>query len=213
MLNAQKTPLSRTLSTFAQNKALAEIRKRGLALPGTVKAVSGPIVTINFDISGATLPLVDMPLAYPEYIRLPIQVGDLGAAFPLDTSIAAIAGLGTLPARLDVLQGNLSTLVWLPVANKNWSSVDANALTLYGPNGVVARDSAGHSTDTLTPTNRTVNVGNGNYSLTASGTITFTVGAHSIIISSSGVTIDGKVFLTHVHTGVTTGSSDTGAVA
>lgn len=213
MSNEQKTPLSRTLNQFARDKALAEIRKRGQSLPGRVEAVSGQIVAVNFAISGATLPLVRMPLATSEYVRLPIQTGDLGSAFAMDASIALISGLGTTPAVLDLLQGNLSTLVWVPVANANWSTVDPDALTLYGPNGVVTRDKGGASTDTLTPTNRTVDITNGSYSLTASDTITFTVGSHSIVISSSGVTIDGKVFLTHAHTGVTTGSSDTGVVA
>lgn len=43
-------------------------------------------------------------------------------------------------------------------------------------------------------------------------TISLTVGGHSVVINSSGVTIDGKVFLAHTHSGVQTGSGDTGGV-
>jgi len=65
-VNHQKTPLSRTLPLLAQRQALDEIYKRGLALPGKVTAVDGPIVTVSFLVSGVTLPQVTMPLFGPE---------------------------------------------------------------------------------------------------------------------------------------------------
>lgn len=203
MSNAQKTPLARTLSSFSQQKALDEIAKRGQALPGIVKAVSGSIVTINFQVAGLTLPQVTMPLFGPEYIRYPVQVGDKGVAFPASVYIGGVSGLGGGIAD-DTLRGNLSTLVWFPIANKSWTSVDPNALTLYGPNGVVLRDTGSGTTLTLTPTG---------LNISAQTSITLAVGSHSIVINSSGVTIDGKPFLTHEHTGVTSGGSNTGVVA
>jgi hypothetical protein len=150
MSNAQKTPLSRTLSTFTRQKALDEIAKRGQALPGRVVSVSGPIVTISFEVSGITLPQVTMPLFGPEYIRYPVQVGDQGVAFPASVYLGGVSGLGggTADSRL---RANLATLVWFPIANKNWSAVDPNAVTIYGPNGVVLRDSNSQSVETLTP--------------------------------------------------------------
>lgn len=189
MSNAQKTPLSRTLNQFATRKALDEIEKRGLALPGHVISVTGPIVKVNFDVSGATLSQVTMPLFGPEYIRYPVQVGDKGAAFPVDAFMGGVSGLGTGSADM-TLQGNLSTLVWFPVGNKNWSAVDPNAVTIYGPNGVVLKDSAGHTTATLTPAG---------LAIAAQSSFSVTVGSHSIVIDSAGVHIDGKLFLTHEH--------------
>jgi hypothetical protein len=94
MTEAQKVPLSRSLSAFAQKKALSEIAKRGQALPGHVVAVSGAIVTVNFDVQGVTLPQVAMPLIGAEYIRWPIQVGDKGYAAAADAYLGGVSGLG-----------------------------------------------------------------------------------------------------------------------
>jgi hypothetical protein len=220
MTVAQKTPLSRTLPRFTQQKVLDEIEKRGYSLPGHVVSVSGAIVTVAFDVtaedgSALSLPQVTIPLLGPEYIRYPIQAGDLGVAWAASASLAGISGLGASSVT-NALPANLSSLVWIPCGNKSWSSVDANALTLYGPNGVVMRDSDSKTVGTLTPDG---------FTLTAQTSITLQVGSHSVVINSSGVTIDGKDFLTHGH--VATGGTppltapsgggpvtgDTGAVA
>lgn len=194
-MSAQKTPLTRTLSAFAQQKALDEIGKLGLAIPGTVKAVSGAIITVNFEVSGLTLPQVTMPLAGPEYIRLPIKVGDKGLAVPASVYLGGISGLGGGTAD-DTLRGNLSTLFWLPIGSANWSSVaDATKVTIYGPGGALIQDTTGAGFIEVTPT-----------------AITLSVGGHTIVINSTGVIIDGKVFLTHQHTLVQTGTSDSGPV-
>lgn len=194
----QKTPFVKSLNAFAQRKALDEIEKRGQALPGRVVAVTGAIVTIAFEVSGVTLPQITLPLFGPEYIRYPIQVGDLGVTFPVDTYIGGVSGLGGGTAD-DTLRGNLSTLVWFPIGNKNWSTPpgsDANTLTLYGKTALALLDSI---------------AGNGIIKLTANS-ITLAFATHSIIINSSGVTIDGKVFLSHEHSGVQSGGSNTGGV-
>lgn len=222
-MNHQKTPVSRTLPDLIGRRAMDKVNTLGLALPGHVVDVNGPIVTVQFDVEwSASLSQVqvDMPLASAEYIRWPIQVNDKGVAYPASTYIGAVTGLGG-PTD-DSTPGRLEALVWVPVGNKNWSTegIDPDALTLYAPNGVVLRDSDSKSTDTITPTNRTVDVTDGNYtidvsdgafSLTASTSITFTVGSHSIVINTSGISIDGVPFLPHTHTGGTI-SGDTGPV-
>lgn len=175
MSYAQKTPLARTLNSFATRKALDEIAKRGQALPGVVEAVAGSIITVNFQVSGATIPLVTMPLFGPEYARYPIQKGDKGAAFPVDAYLGGISGLGGGTAD-DTLRGNLTTLVWFPVANKNWSAVDPNAVTIYGPNGVTLRDSASQTASTLTPGGVAITGGGLTVSAAASGTFTTPTG-------------------------------------
>jgi hypothetical protein len=202
MSQAQKTPLSRTLSAFAQQKARDEIAKLGQALPGHVIKVSGAIVTVAFDVAGTTIPQVTMPLFGPEYIRYPVQVGDTGVAFPASVYIGGVSGLGGGTAT-GTVQANLSTLVWFPVANKKWTPVDPNAVTIYGPNGVVLRDEASETVATLTPTG---------FNLSAHTSISLSAGGHTILINAAGITIDGVVFSLHGHSGVTTGSGVSGPV-
>lgn len=198
MANEQKLPLTRTLPVFIDKRIRNWVARNGKGMPGYVKAVSGAIVTINFDVKDTLLPLVKMPLAGPEYIRFPIQVGDKGVAIPVDSYTGGVSGLGLpVPANDDIPQGNLTTLVWFPIGNKNWSSVDPNAVTIYGPNGVVVRDTTNAASIDVNPT---------------SG-ITLSFGGHSIVINSSGVSIDGKPFLPHTHGGVTTGSGVSGPVS
>src|ERR1700692_698743 len=204
MANEQKTPMARSLPMFALARAAAEIAKRGQALPGHVTAITGDIVTINFDVAGLTLPQVQMPLFGPEYIRYPVQVGDQGVAFPASVYIGGVSGLGTGTAT-DTIQGNLSTLVWFPIANKSWSTPpgsNANTLALYGHAGLLLLDSL---------------TGNSSIKLTATG-ITLTFAGHTIVINSTGVIIDGRTFLLHEHVpgtyiaGSTPVTGDSGAV-
>ena len=65
----------------------------------------------------------------------------------------------------------------------------------------------------MTAGNYTVNVSDGNVTISASNTLTLKVGGVDIVIDSSGVKIQGKLFLPHAHSGVSTGISDTGPVA
>ena len=209
-MTAQKTPISRTLPLYVQSLIRQEIDKLGKALPAIVQSVNGSIVTVNFQVSGVTLPVVEMPLFGPEYIRYPIQAGDKGVCFPADVYLGGMSGLGTGVADMSQ-RGNLTTLVFFPIGNKNWSSVDSQAVTIYGPNGVVLRDTESASTLTLTPSDINVSSG-GTSELNAQTSITLFAGGHTIVIDSSGVSIDGLEFLLHTHSGVTTGSGVTGPV-
>ena len=198
MANEQKNPLSRTLPRYIDAKIRAWMSRQGKAMPGHVKSVSGSIVTINFDVSGLVLPLVKMPVFGPEYIRYPIQPGDKGVCFPTDYSLAGVNGMGTNTTGVvnTAPPGNLGALVWFPVGNKNWSTVDPGAVTIYGPNGVVLRDTTNATSIDVNPT---------------SG-ITMSFGGHSIVINSSGVLIDGVPFLPHTHSAVQPGSGISGPV-
>lgn len=185
-MSAQKTPLARTLPRFAQGKALDEIAKRGQALPGRVLSVSGAIVTVAFEVTGKTLSQVTMPLFGPEYIRYPVQVGDKGVAFPASVYLGGVSGLGGGTADF-TLRGNLSTLVWFPIGNKNWAAppgADANTLTLYGKTAVELLDSI---------------AGNASLKMTSTS-ISLTCAGHNVTIDSAGVHIDGRIFLAHEHT-------------
>lgn len=150
--NALKIPFARALNQTATNKALNAIQVLGKALPCSVVAVSGSIVTVAFQVqSNFTIPNVTMPMFGPEYIRYPTQVGDLGVAFPADVRLGSITGLGGGIPDLS-LPANLSALVFFPVASTNWSATDnANAVVIYGPDGVILKDTAKTATVTISP--------------------------------------------------------------
>jgi len=174
MSDQQKQPLARTLSAFASGKAADEIAKIGLRLPGHVTAVSGSIVTVNFDVAGVKIQQMTMAVATSKYCREPIQVDDLGFATTADAYLGGITGLGGGAADL-TQRGNLSTLVWVPLGNKNWNAVDSSSMHLESANGLF-----------------TVDVANGGITMSYNGSV-------MLEITSGTVTIQGKTFLTHEH--------------
>jgi len=151
--NAQKVPFVRSMNLFAQRRALDAIQLLGKALPASVTAVNGSIVTVKFEVQSLfTLPKVTIPALVWQYVRIPIQVGDTGMVMPADADLGGVDGLGHGTADLTT-PANLSALVFVPVASKNWSaSEDPNAVVIYGPDGVVLRDAGKKTTLTLTPT-------------------------------------------------------------
>ncbi len=178
--NAQKTPIAQNLSRFAEGKAQDQTQLQPRALPCSVVSVTGAIVTVKFEVTGPyTLPNVTMPLFGPEYVRYPIQVGDKGFAIPADAYLGGMSGLGGGTADLSQ-RGNLSTLAFLPIGNKAWTTVDPNAVTIYGPNGVVVRDTNSQSTIVLTP--------NG-IAVVGQNSVTITCGQCSIVMTQTSITI------------------------
>jgi hypothetical protein len=156
--NYQKTPLDWSLNTWGRGKAREFSQQLGKSYPCHVVAiVKSGVVTIQFDVNSTyNMPeIATVPVAEPEYVRYPIQVGDRGVAFSADAYLGGVTGLGTGTAGL-AQPGNLSVLVFQPLANASWQTVDNNALTLYGPNGVVIEDSNKKTVITLTPTGVTI---------------------------------------------------------
>lgn len=179
-------------------------RKTGQALPCRVVNVAGSIVTVSFEVettqaSGVvvTLPNVTIPMFGPEYIRYPTQIGDLGMTIPATVRLGGITGLGAGLARIFSNPGNLSSLIFMPVASTKWSAVDdPNKIIFYGPNGFEARD-----TDSKVQI-----VGDA-----ATGVITLkNAGGAKITLNADGtITLNGIVWDAHVHGGVQSGDSDT----
>lgn len=204
--NAQKTYLAGSLQRFAERKIADAVQVLGKALPCTVAALvgnTGAIVTINFDLTTTpfTLPQVTVPVLGFEYIRYPIQVGCKGVALPCDVIIGNVSGLGASRTNLRS-PANLSSLVFVPVGNSAWSATDdANSLVLYGPHGVIIRDA-----------NNTASV------KVSANQVQMKVGGNTVTVSSSGIdiegtlTINGKLYANHEHSGVQTGSSFSGPV-
>lgn len=196
--NSRKTPLAFTLHRFAERKDADWWWREGKAAPCQVTSVAGQIVTVSFQVNGLTLPQVTMPIATWIYDWIPVRAGDAGFAISADFYIGGVSGLGGGTAGSSQL-GNLTNLVFVPVANAAWTAPgdDAAMRVVQGPDGVLIQDLTGTVV--------------GNFSKTNGITLSF--GGHSVIINSTGVIIDGKVFLTHEHTEVQRGGDNTGPVA
>lgn len=188
--NHLKNPLLQSLNQFAQKKAISRIQELGKALPCSVVSVNGAIVTVQFNVNSEfTLPQVTIPLFGPIYIRYPIQPGDLGIVIPADAYLGGVSGLGGGVASLTA-RNNLSALVFLPIGNTAWSEVDPNAVTIYGPNGVVLRDTASGSIFTLTPTTIAISTPN-SYEVTCGATTFKTTPAGWTLSGTAGNLQDG----------------------
>lgn len=197
--NAQKTPIFQSANRVAQKRALDAIQLTGKGLPCRVVSSNNSIVTVSFQLNtDFTLPNVTIPIYGCEYIRYPklsLNGGAKGAAIALDARLSGVSGIGGGTADLSQ-PANLTALVFLPISNTAWSSVDENALTMYAPNGVVLRDQESQSVITLTPTG-IVCTGRDGISLT-SGTSTVVLnndgswsisGSGAAAISANGLTI------------------------
>lgn len=185
---SQKTPISRGLPLFTDAMVRKHIQRLGMCLPAVVKAVNGSIVTVSFQVQGVQLPQVTMPVFGPEYIRYPIQVGDKGMCVSADTYLGGMSGLGTGTADLS-RRGNLSMLVFLPIGNKNWTATDdANAVVIYGPDGVILRDTGKKTVVTLTPDGVDINAQH-NVTVEADTKVEATVGSNSVLLNTTEVQI------------------------
>jgi hypothetical protein len=197
-MDGLKTPFADSIHQVSQQRASDTISLLGKALPCHVLSVSGQLVTVAFDVqSEFTLPLITMPIATSIYDWIPIQIGTKGLSIPSDVYLGGVSGLGGGTATL-TQPGNLSALVFLPVSNSSWTppgSSNLNQRVLQGEGGVMLQDMAGTSIINITPENISLNAG-----------------GHSIVINSNGVTIDGRVFLTHEHSGVKSGTNTTQGV-
>jgi len=242
MSQAQKTPLAVSLNNFTQKKIEDYQQTLGQILPCHVTAVEGAIVTVAFDVlaGNLTIPQVTCAIAESEYVRLPIQIGDKGVCLAADTRLGGITGLGQGLAPLST-PSNLGGLIFVPLGNKNWFSVNGQYLFMYGPEGVELTTINQDCKLILNSSGIHVNLNGGNLyiengnntmtgNLTVQGLITGQGGFH--ITGGTGATMqitgdisqtgnfsntgsltnNGKnVGSTHTHGGVQTGGGNTGA--
>lgn len=174
-----------SLNRHATSKAASAIQQTGRALPCKVTAVNGSLVTVAFEanltvtVAGQetqiTLPPVTLPKAESQWLRNPTQVGDVGFTAPADTFLGGISGQGSGVADLATDYGNMSTLVFVPIAATTFpASPDANKAWVNGPNGAILSDEA-----------QTVSVATDN----ATGKVTITAGSFSIIVDKTSGTL------------------------
>ena len=180
MSSAQKTPFAVSLSNYLGTKLEQNNEGFGWQLPCIVKAVNGSMVTIAFEVDTGgqiTFPEVTCPIAQSKYVRLPVQVGDFGMCISANARLGGVTGLGKGLAPLG-LPFNLGGLVYVPIGNTNWESVDPNAVNINAPNGAVIRDDGNNCVITLTPTG-----------------VTVVRGSTQVIINDTGITMYGNLLV------------------
>lgn len=227
--NFDKLWLQKTTNQVGISRAKQVIEQTGKALPCRVVSVSGSIVTVAFEVNASplTLPNITIPKAESPWIRMPTQVGDKGMTIPADVYLGGVSGLGSGTASLAPV-GNLSALVFVPVSNKSSPPVDQNAAQVQGPNGAIIQTTTGTTSKIVTDQNGTTVTYGSNTITINSSEIVLTAGGSSITINSSGIAFHGAVtgdstatftddvkgagisLQTHVHSGVTSGGSNSG---
>jgi len=139
---AQKFPLQVSLGNIAKKGANDAISLLGMSLPCSIVSVSGAFVTVKFEIlSDYNLPQIQVPVLGSLYVREPLQAGDKGVLIPCDASIAGITGQDGSTADMSP-PANLSGLMFLPIGNMNWKSVDPSMLTLTGLSDLMVRNNS-----------------------------------------------------------------------
>lgn len=201
MDQSRKLPIFSSLVENARKQSRQAVHMDGRSMPATVAAVSGSIVTVNFELdSDYTLPQIKVPVFGAEYIRQPIQVGCKGVVIASDYYLGAMSGLGPGRAKLPK-RGNLSNLVFFPIGNSGWSAVDGDTLTMYGVSGVKISDKLGGSS----------------YVTVEDGATTLSNGSATVKLTGSNVeitgtlVINGQQYTAHTHTNGN-GGSPTGGV-
>lgn len=196
----------------AINRAKQTIANTGKALPCRVVAVNGAIVTVAFEVDTApyTLPQITIPKAESPWIRMPTQVGDLGVTVPADAYLGAVSGLGGGVAKL-FGRGNLSSLVFLPVSNKNSAPDNPNAAQIMGPQGAIIRTQDNNCSLVLNESGVVVTFGSIKLTINSSG-IHFTgavTGTSTATFTGEGTFNGGHTVSAHTHGGVQSGGSTT----
>lgn len=196
--NQQKTQFGQFLNEWGKQVAASAIQKMAKSFPATIAKVVGNMITVNYEVTGTLKPpQVTMAALMSRYLRYPLQNGDPGMTVPADYFMGGMTGLGGGVGD-QTQRGNLATSTWHPVSNTGWPAVDPTQTTITGgPGGLLLRSDEGGGATLLLTTSE----------------ISASCAGHTLVINSSGVVIDGKIFLLHEHTLVQTGTNDSGPVA
>lgn len=174
----QKIPYAVSSTNYIQSKIDASQEYFGQILPCVVTEVNGSFVTVNFQVDTNekfTFPPITCPIAESFYVRLPVQVGDTGICIPAATRLGGITGLNNTLAPLG-LQPNLGGLVFVPIGNKTWTTLDPNAVVISASNGAIIRTNDGKAVVTI-----------------ADDKITVAYQSVNFVIDGSKVTINGNL--------------------
>lgn len=169
--NHLKTQSNAAIQAFVKGRTDDSQLSSGKSYPCSVtKVISSGIVQVKFEVNSTpfTLPEMKVPVVGSEYIRYPIQVGDLGRCVPSDVRLGGVSGLATTRSPPDLTPaGNLSALAFEWLGSSNWeAATDPNALELIGPNGVILRDKESNAKLTLSPSGVTIDGDSGDLTVT-----------------------------------------------
>lgn len=197
--SAQKKQLALGLERAMSRAVGNGAQLQGQGLPCHVLSRACGIVTVAFDVSsgGFTLPQVTCPIAESEYVLLPIQPGDKGFVTSASARLGGVSGLGAGLAPL-VTPSNLGGLVFVPVGNKAWTTPDANAVIVQGPNGAIIRTMDGAATVIVNENKISLNYGGKTVVIDPSG-ITLTAAENTVqgdLTVNGNTTVTGNVSIT-----------------
>ena len=140
----QKQSLNLALAKHAKDYNDLDHELHGQSLPCSVVAIDGnksvsggqkvncSIVTVKFEVDGAVLPQVTMPVALSAYFHPAIAIGDKGMARKSSVTLNGINGLGVGTANLAVTS-NLDGLVFEPTGNNGFDKTRSDMLTALKP--------------------------------------------------------------------------------
>lgn len=189
-----KTPFGWRANQAATKRALDAIQGTGRALPCSVVSGNGTFVVVKFEAElGQTLPQVRVPVLTSEYFRAPIAAGCKGLVISSDYYLGGVSGLGGGVAN-DTRQSNLGALVFAPIGTTAFPAVPDGFAVVYGPQGVIIRDSASGTVITVTP----------------GGGVAIALSGGNVTVTGGDVIADGISLKHHRHGGVQTGSGSTG---
>jgi hypothetical protein len=135
---ALKTPLQQTLAKAIAAGAQDKVQALGYGMPVTVTAIRSPwIVTVTpaADTTPWTIQPIELPVAVPPYIALPIQIGDAGVMIPVGVRLGGLSGLGAGTPKLTDVVGNLATHVFMWLGKTSYVTPDPQAVCLLEPTG------------------------------------------------------------------------------
>jgi hypothetical protein len=133
--NIQKTPLAFTLPQAIKSRAADATWVLGKTMLCTVQTVNNPwnvTVTPACTARPGTLQPMTVPVMAPPYIAYPIQVGDAGIVIQTGMRLGSLSGAGGGTPDLADTVGNLATGAFFWLGNSAWTSLDAEALVLWG---------------------------------------------------------------------------------
>jgi hypothetical protein len=191
--NQLKTSFANALNNLAYARALNVASALGKALPCSVVKVADRNVTVKFEMeTDQPLSEVTIPVAYSEYVRLPIQPGDKGLAIPGDVSIGDISGLGGSISNFNPI-GNLQALVFHPISRQAFQSEAGDYVTLYGPTGVLAKTKDGKNFVKVNGDGVRIQKGSDVYvNVVNDGVTIYCHGIH-IVVNAQGIEFHGPV--------------------
>lgn len=166
----------------------------------------------------AIFPISNVPVCFPSAggfsLTLPVQPGDEGLLVFWDMCADLWYSRGGIQNQLERRRHDLTDCAFYPGGRSQpraLSGYSSNSAQLRSDDGTVVIDIA-EAGVTITAPKLTIN-SQGDVDINAQGDIN--INGQQIVAASSAndTKIDGKTFLTHQHTGVQSGSSDTGGVA